>query len=149
MDAAKKCVTLTVPALAEYIDVVRLTLYGVGSQMGFSFEQIEDMKVAVSEACNNAVLHAYDEGQHGEIDIRFMIGGEGLSICIHDKGRSFEVEEMRDKASSLHNKRLEEIDAGGLGLFLMEALMDRVEIRRKSGTEVILTKLLNRSETMA
>lgn len=149
MDVTKGCVTLTVPAGAEYIDIVRLTLYGVATQMGYPFEDIEDMKVAVSEACNNAVLHAYADGQQGEVDIRFIINREGLSICIKDKGRSFDVDEMRSRATSLHNKRLKDIDAGGLGIFMMEALMDRVEVRKNSGTEVILTKLLNRSETMA
>lgn len=59
--AKESNVTLTVPALPEYVDLVRLTLYGVASKMKFTFEDIEDMKVAVSEACNNAVLHAYGE----------------------------------------------------------------------------------------
>ncbi|MDB4867327.1 MAG: rsbW, partial [Cohnella sp.] len=48
-------VTLTVPAQAEYVDLIRLTLYGIASKMKYSFEEIEDMKVAVSEAVNNAV----------------------------------------------------------------------------------------------
>lgn len=60
-----RTVTLTLPAEAEYIDLVRLTLYGISSRMGFSYEEIEDMKVAVSEACNNVVVHAYEPGQGG------------------------------------------------------------------------------------
>lgn len=55
-------VILQLPASAEYVDIVRLNLYGIAcSKMGFTYEDIEDMKVAVSEACNNSVLYAYGQ----------------------------------------------------------------------------------------
>jgi serine/threonine-protein kinase RsbW len=130
-------VTLKVPALAEYIDLVRLTLYGIASKMKFSFEDIEDMKVAVSEACNNAVLHAYG-GEDGSIEVLFVASGDELSITVRDFGRSFTDES--NQSPSLHGKSIEEIQSGGLGLFLMQALMDRVEVQHESGTAVILTK---------
>ena len=57
------CIGLTIPAKAEYLHIVRLTLFGIASNVGFSFEQIEDMKVAVAEACNNVVLHAYERSR--------------------------------------------------------------------------------------
>lgn len=56
-------IVINLPATAEYVDIVRLNLYGVASKMGFSYEEIEDMKVAVSEACNNSVLYAYKQGR--------------------------------------------------------------------------------------
>ena len=59
MNAKEEIVTMFVTAAAEYVELVRLALYGIASKMGFNFEEIEDMKVALSEACNNAVLHAY------------------------------------------------------------------------------------------
>jgi serine/threonine-protein kinase RsbW len=130
-------VTLKVPALAEYIDLVRLTLYGIANKMKFSFEEIEDMKVAVSEACNNAVLHAYG-GEDGSIEVQFVASGDELSITVRDYGRSFTAES--NQSPSLHGKSIEEIQSGGLGLFLMQALMDRVEVQHESGTAVILTK---------
>jgi serine/threonine-protein kinase RsbW len=130
-------VTMKVPALAEYIDLVRLTLYGIASKMKFSFEDIEDMKVAVSEACNNAVLHAYG-GEDGSIEVQFVSSGDELSITVRDYGRSFTDE--TNQSPSLHGKSIEEIQSGGLGLFLMQALMDRVEVQHESGTAVILTK---------
>ena len=59
MSLMTSCVSLTIPAKAEYLQIVRLALFGVASGSGFSFEEIEDMKVAVAEACNNAIIHAY------------------------------------------------------------------------------------------
>ncbi|HEX6923454.1 MAG TPA: ATP-binding protein, partial [Bacillales bacterium] len=50
---------MTVPAQPEYVGVVRLTASGVANRAGFTYDEIEDIKVAVSEACTNAVNHAY------------------------------------------------------------------------------------------
>ncbi|XID95936.1 anti-sigma B factor RsbW [Paenibacillaceae bacterium WGS1546] len=140
-------VTLTVPAQPEYVDLVRLTLYGVASKMKFTFEEIEDMKVAVSEACNNAVLHAYG-GDNGTIEITFAMGDDELSITVRDHGKSFAADRNKEPPA-LHGKSIEEIQSGGLGLYLMQALMDRVDIRDEGGTAVILTKKRQKSEETA
>ena len=145
----ENCVSLTIPAKADYIDVVRLALYGVANKAGFSYEEIEDMKVAVSEACNNAVLHAYGSDQSGLVDVLFEIGQDTISITVKDSGSSFQYEHTAGKTASLHDKPLSEAVSGGLGIFMMNALMDRVEIRTNLGTEVILTKRVGRKEGMA
>jgi serine/threonine-protein kinase RsbW len=141
-------VHLTVPAQAEYIDLVRLTLYGIASKLGFSYEEIEDMKVAVAEACNNVVVHAYDPGMPGSMEVCFERVGSALSISVKDQGPSFDYAEKASKAGSLHDKSLNEINVGGLGIYLMQALMDHVEVRTGNGTEVILTKTVSQSEEM-
>lgn len=139
-------VQLVIPAEADYIELVRLTVYGIGNRMGFSYEDIEDMKVAVAEACNNAVLHAYEDGQKGNIELTFHMQGETMSIEIRDHGSSFEIGQEDRETRPLHFKELEEITAGGLGLFLMEALMDEVEVLNEGGTRVMLTKHLRKPE---
>ncbi|UUZ81558.1 anti-sigma B factor RsbW [Paenibacillus sp. P26] len=141
-------VSLTVPAEAEYIDLVRLTLYGISSKLGFSYEEIEDMKVAVAEACNNVVVHAYEPGAAGEMEVRFERIEDGLRVSVKDHGPSFDYEEKFSRADSLHDKSLSEINIGGLGIYLMQALMDEVEVRTNAGTEVLLTKRIIRSEEM-
>lgn len=140
-------VTLTVPALPEYVDLVRLTLYGIASKMKFTFEDIEDMKVAVSEACNNAVLHAYG-ADDGKIEVQFVSGGEELTITVRDFGRSFTIAEKKE-SPSMHGKSIDEIQSGGLGLYLMQALMDRVDVKHEGGTTVVLTKKRMQSEETA
>lgn len=134
-------VKLSVPARPEYVDLVRLTLYGIAAKMNFSYEEIEDMKVAVSEACNNAVLHAYGgEENGGSVDVRFDILGEDeLRITVSDSGESF-VPSGDLQASNLLGKSIEEIQSGGLGLYLMQALMDSVEVRTQQGTAVVMSK---------
>lgn len=142
-------IRLTIPARADFIDIVRLTLFGIANKAGFSYEEIEDMKVAVTEACTNVVLHAYSNGQPGIVDISFELEQEELAIRIKDEGTSFKYEPSKSKPVSLQDKELTEVTAGGLGLFMMHALMDKVEVFSERGTEVILTKLIGRKEEMA
>lgn len=143
-----RTVCLTLPAEAEFVDVVRLTLYGLGTKAGFSFEEIEDMKVAVAEACNNVVVHAYEPGYSGQMEVRFELIEHGLRITVKDQGSSFNFPEKAMQAQSLHDQSLEQAKVGGLGIYLMQALMDDVEVNSEGGTEVILTKRLSKSEEM-
>ena len=50
---------MKLPASAEYVSLIRLTLSGVFTRAGASYDDIEDSKIAVSEAVTNAVKHAY------------------------------------------------------------------------------------------
>ncbi|WP_276357818.1 anti-sigma B factor RsbW [Cohnella caldifontis] len=145
--AKERKVTLTVPAQAEFVDLIRLTLYGIASKMKFLFEEIEDMKVAVSEAVNNAVLHAYG-GEDGLIEVVFTASAQELTIRVSDNGISFAPADDTESAS-LHGKSIEEIQSGGLGLYLMQALMDRVEVKRLGGTTVTLVKKRSNFEEQA
>ncbi|MNI28505.1 Serine-protein kinase RsbW [compost metagenome] len=141
-------ISMELPADADYIDVVRFTLYGIATRLGFSYEEIEDMKVAVSEACNNAVIHAYEPDRPGVIELRFEPLPGGLRIIVKDQGSSFDSSRKLEESSSLHDRELSETNIGGLGLYLMQALMDEVEVRNNGGTEVILTKTRSKSEEM-
>ncbi|OWR26478.1 anti-sigma B factor RsbW [Saccharibacillus sp. O23] len=145
---ADQTVTLNLPATADFVDIVRLNLYGIASKMGFSYEDIEDMKVAVSEACNNSVLYAYGQ-EGGLVEVVFGINGEELTITVKDEGVSFSLpQDVSDAAPTLHEKELHDVEIGGLGFYLMQALMDDVSVVSESGkgTQVVLTKRLTRSE---
>ena len=113
MNSDVQRVTLNLPASAEYVDIVRLNLYGIASKMGFSYEEIEDMKVAVSEACNNSVLYAYSQ-EGGMVEVLFQVTSESLSITVRDEGRVSTVWGAVGNRT-LHDKDLSEVQIGGLG----------------------------------
>ncbi|MCL6604539.1 MAG: anti-sigma B factor RsbW [Paenibacillus sp.] len=140
-------VMLQLPASADYVDIVRLNLYGIASKMGFTYEDIEDMKVAVSEACNNSVLYAYGQ-EDGMVDVIFEVGSSALSITVKDEGESFDNLDAQAERMTLHDKELSDVQVGGLGFYLMQALMDDVSVVSEAGrgTVVTLTKRLNFSE---
>lgn len=131
---------LRIPSLADNIDIVRLCLYGIASKMGFTYEDIEDMKVAVSEACNNAILHQNPDDKQGMIDICFEMEDAALSIIIKDNGPGFDYEETLKEALPLRATEVADLRIGGLGIYLMQALMDKVEVISGSGTVVNMTK---------
>lgn len=137
-------IRLQIPSHADYIDIVRVCLYGVASKLSFSYEDIEDMKVAVSEACTNAVLHGRSVEEGGSlIDVSFQPSEAGITIVVKNEGPPFEHRESGSAAPPLQGIAISELPVGGLGLYLMEALMDEVSVESsEKGTEVILTKYL-------
>lgn len=140
-------IEIKLPAKPEFVGVVRLTLSGIASRMGYSYEDIEDMKIATSEACTNAVHHAYTDDEIGDMIVGFGIYASQLEIIVSDSGKSFDVEEERKgKGPYKRATSLEDVSEGGLGLYLIEALMDEVIIKRDNGIRVIMTKRLNREQ---
>lgn len=138
-----KEIRLQIPAHADYIDIVRVCLFGIASKLSFSYEDIEDMKVAVSEACNNAVLHGFPSLQHDTIDISFESRDSSLTIKVSNKGTSFAHVSALEDASPLPATDISELPVGGLGIYLMQALMDEVTVETIDNiTEVTLVKFL-------
>nr|WP_195941004.1 ATP-binding protein [Romboutsia sp. 1001713B170131_170501_G6] len=117
----------------EYVGIIRLTTSGIANKIGFSMDDIEDIKVAVSEACTNAIKHSNDN----KFFITFDILENGLAIEIEDKGKGYDVE-------SLHQPDLNNPKESGLGLFIIQSLMDEVNIESKEnkGTIIKMTKYL-------
>ncbi|REK71356.1 anti-sigma B factor RsbW [Paenibacillus paeoniae] len=141
-------IVIRIPAQADYLDIVRAALYAIASKVGFSYEAIEDMKVAVTEACTNAIRHAYEE-RGGWIELSFLWDNHELRITIKDDGRGKEeIPTQHMTRSVLHQSPIADVTVGGLGIFLMEALMDEVHVRSENGTEVVLMKRMSRNEEM-
>jgi len=140
-------VEMRIPAKAEYVGVVRLSMSGIASRMGFSYEDIEDLKIAVSEAITNAVTHAYTDMDKGEVTIGFGVYADRLEVMIADRGDSFNLTEIKNQTGPYKGEgTVETLREGGFGLFLIEALMDDVKINNKYGVIVLMTKYLNAKE---
>lgn len=143
-------VEMKVPAKAEYVGVIRLGISGIASRMGFDYESIEDLKVALSEAATNVVSHAYEKKEAGELSIGFGIYDNRLEVMVSDQGDSFKFEDIKNRIGPVdeteENKSISEMREGGFGLFLINALMDKVEINNQYGVIVLMTKYLDESD---
>ena len=84
--------TLNVPGKAEYVGTVRMTVAHVASNAGFDIEAIDDIKIAVSEACTNIIMHAHDEAVFS-YDVLVERGDDNLTITVEDNGAGFGLEE--------------------------------------------------------
>ncbi|WP_121604539.1 anti-sigma B factor RsbW [Virgibacillus sp. Bac332] len=140
-------IELKVPAKAEYVGVVRLSISGIANRMGFSYEDIEDLKVAISEAITNTVTHAYNEQDDGEVTIGFGVYEDRLEVMVADHGGSFNLNEVKDGIGPYKNtESIEDLREGGFGLFLIDALMDKVQINNNYGVIVLMTKYIHETE---
>lgn len=137
---------MKVPAKPEYVGIVRLTVSGIANRLGYSYDEIEDIKIAVAEACTNVVNHAYED-ENGHMVIGCGIFEDRLELMVADSGQSFSVGEVKESLGPFQSdKPIEELREGGLGLFLIDTLMDKVEISNQAGVIIIMTKFLQKSE---
>src|SRR2546430_17469971 len=117
----------------------RLSLAGIAPVAHLSEDVLADLKLAVTEACANAVRHAYAEDEEGAVRLRVTIDGSNLVIEIADDGRGLGAArvESPDAATGLPE--------AGMGLSIMRAVVDELEIESPParGTVVRLTKLLS------
>ena len=137
-------VEFSIPCKSDYVGVVRLAVSGLATRMNFSIEEIEDIKIAVSEACTNSVQYAFDDTDNERVFISFNLFKDKLEIIIKDKGRGFDIDEIEKKP--LESRALDEIDEKtprlGLGITFIKSLMDETEIDSApgSGTTVRMAK---------
>ncbi|GHH98766.1 anti-sigma B factor RsbW [Neobacillus kokaensis] len=144
MNQVMDYIEIKVPAKPDYVGVIRLTLSGICSRMGYTYEEIEDMKIAVSEACTNAVQHAYGMDEGGEVTVGFGLYPDKLEIMVADSGKSFNFLETRNELGPYtETSTVEQLTEGGLGLFLIETLMDEVRVLNTSGVTVFMMKQLS------
>jgi serine/threonine-protein kinase RsbW len=76
---------LTVPAIPENVALVRHTMGGLGEVLKLPDSLISDIKLAVTEACTNVVVHAYPEGG-GQLEVTAELDGQQLTIVVADHG---------------------------------------------------------------
>ena len=128
MKAPAPEVLLTMPARPEGVGVVRQALSGVADALDFDAAVLADMKMAVTEACTNVVVHAYDDV--GPLEVEMLADEAGLTIVVRDHGMGIQPRPARRETPAL-----------GLGLPLIAALSDAFELRGSAGagTEVRMT----------
>ncbi len=128
-------ISISLPYKPEYVSIARLTASAIANKMGFNIEEIEDIKVAISEACNNAVLHG-KKNEHN-FDIEFTVEANRFIIEVQDRGKGFEV-------NKCPNPDLCNPKESGLGIFIIKSLMDEVDICSNpgKGTEIKMIKFL-------
>lgn len=114
-------VRLEIPASAEYVVLARLAISGIGSRIGFSYDDVEDLKVIAGEVCR---LLVGDDGQPpgGTIAIEYSIEGDHLAL----------VATARDVTAPEHPDEL--------SLALLEALTDECEVSEGGDRNVRVLK---------
>ena len=118
-------VRLTIPARAEYITLCRLALTGIARLRSLSDELVADLKLALTEAASNSVRHAYGDEDVGVVEISYELLPDRLVIEVTDEGEGFDLADSRDGPP--------ELSEGGLGIAIIRAIADEVEIGVQPG----------------
>jgi anti-sigma regulatory factor (Ser/Thr protein kinase) len=128
--------SLTLPARAENVAVVRHAIGGLGEALEIDDQTMSDVKLAVTEACTNAVVHAYPDGE-GPLEVAAYLREERLMLVVRDEGRGIVP---RTDSPGL-----------GLGLPLIATLAEALELGTDSDdrTEVRMTFRLDSQEAIA
>jgi serine/threonine-protein kinase RsbW len=118
---------LALPARAENIAIVRHAFGALGEAYELDGQILSDIRLAITEACTNVVVHAYPDGEEGPMEVQATLLGEELTVVVRDKGEGIGP---RPDSPGL-----------GLGLPLIASLAENVQLGRdeEEHTEVRMT----------
>ena len=113
--------TLSIPSDPGYLAVSRQALVGAAAGLAIGDDQLDDLKLVLSEVCANAIIHAYGGEHDGRIDVTFRRSEDELEVTVADRGPGFPDGRVPDPA--------------GAGLTLLGRLCSRhaIEPRRAQG----------------
>ncbi|HET9692049.1 MAG TPA: ATP-binding protein [Acidimicrobiales bacterium] len=130
---------LQIPASPEYIGIVRLVVSSLASaRRALADERVDDLKLAVSEACTNAIEAHAAAGSEQPVVVRVHEGTERLEVEIVDKGAGFDPDALPVHPPVTDPDRLN--FERGLGIPLIRTLVDEVQfVPTGDGTTVRMT----------
>ncbi len=137
-------IRLSFPAKADYLLLARLALGGVARDLSIGPELLADLRLAVTEACGNAVRHAYDDGG-GSVEVAFVVNEDRLEMIVRDSGAGLELPVIESLLDAEPKPFADPAD-GGMGIAIIRAIVDELEVRSGEdgrGTVVHMTMYLS------
>ncbi|WP_227766073.1 anti-sigma F factor [Zhaonella formicivorans] len=133
-------IKLEFASLPENVGLARVAVASFASQVDLTLNDLEEIKVATSEAVSNAIIHGYENSPEGIVVIEAFRDETKLILTVEDRGKGIaDVEQAMQPAYTTDPERM------GLGFVFMKSFMDHLEVtsRLGEGTKVIMTKNLN------
>ncbi|MGI6453383.1 MAG: anti-sigma F factor [Syntrophomonadaceae bacterium] len=131
-------VSIKFPSIAENVSFARSCVAAFASQLDCTLEDIEEIKLVVSEAVSNSIIHGYDNRPQEEVEvIASLMDNQSLEIIVRDRGKGIaDLEKALEPAYSTDSSRM------GLGFTFMKSFMDDVQVVSKpgEGTSVYLRR---------
>lgn len=128
-------VVLILPDKPEYVSLARMSAAALANQAGLDINEVEEIKVALSEACTNALRYGCTNDSHYEV--RLTVAPKDLIIVVSDSGDGYDFDSVKEP-------EIGGDQIGGFGLYIIRSLMDSTEIvsERGRGTTITLHKNL-------
>lgn len=125
-EAKSRVVELKIPSELGYEKIAREAVATVAKRLGFTEERIADIKLAISEACTNAIGHGSKDDVRATIAIILTADDEKLDIVIRDPGFGGSPPDEIDEPN-IHDMVSGKARYGGMGLYIIQELMDTAE----------------------
>jgi serine/threonine-protein kinase RsbW len=117
-------VEVRLPSRMGYEKVAMSTAASVAKLMGFREDRIEDLKTAVAEACINAIEHGNRMNEGLSVGVVLSAGEDSLEVKVIDDGKGLKTLPAKpDIEKKMHGEE----DPRGMGMFLIQALVDEAE----------------------
>ena len=133
---------ISVPAVAESLKLIRRAIESASGNCGLGKDTIQDVVLAVDEACQNVIRHAYGGVNDGNIILNISRNAQSLIIEIRDFAQRVDLQKVRPRD-------LDDLRPGGLGTHFIKEVMDEVEFKvpndgleDNKGNILVLTKSL-------
>jgi serine/threonine-protein kinase RsbW len=122
------------PREAETVALIRAAITNTLTLFGVAEDCVEDVRLAVSEACTNVISHADSDDEY---EVEVHVDGHVCAVNVRDSGNGFD-------AAALRGMMPDPLSSRGRGVAIMKALMDRVHMTSspEDGTIVHLTRTL-------
>ncbi len=131
---------LTIESKTERLIEVRDFVSAAAREFGFGDEDVSRIALAIDEACTNIIKHAYAFDSTKTIGILITGNRKAFEVLITDHGKQFNPDDIPSPDMKVY---LSQFRRGGLGVYLMRSLMDKVEYKiRPDKNEVRLVKFL-------
>jgi serine/threonine-protein kinase RsbW len=119
MERAVTNVKLTLPARPENVSVIRHVLGAFAEALQLSDEVVEDLRLAVTEACTNVIRHAYPTSRPGPVEVSIRPLDEHVVVVVSDRGRGIGTSS--------------DTRGPGLGLPLIGAVAEAIDVQPVAG----------------
>ena len=133
-------VTIRFPSQPRLLRVIRSATSAFAATMGFGARDVDGICRAVDEACANVMRHCYQGECDQPVELELAAADDRLVVTIRDYGTPFHPDQIPPRDPDV-------LRPGGLGLDLIEKMMDEVTYRpgAEAGTELRMTKQLTRA----
>ncbi|MDR2736040.1 MAG: anti-sigma F factor [Gracilibacteraceae bacterium] len=134
--------SLTFTSLPENVLIARMLASSVGAQLDLPMNDLEELKVAISEAVSNAIIHGYANNPNHTVTVDIDIVGDIITVRVSDTGCGIEdIPQAMQASFSTDPERM------GLGFVFMKSFMDSLDVASEPGrgTTVLMTKTYHSS----
>ena len=128
-------------AKSEDESLSRVIVASFAAKLDPTLDELSDIKMAVSEAVTNSIVHGYDEDESKFVYMRCEIEDRTIKVVIEDRGNG--IEDVEQAMQPMYTSK-PELERSGMGFSFMENFMDSLDVIsiRGEGTKVVMTKTI-------